>query len=224
MFTLNDEYTLKLACDMIRNEKDRIVSMGLATSGDLRKWIDPIIRQASDETLLVVLNDLYNNLKSICLRGDFERLSSKNSLMEILFDGNDPVGMGRGGPPGSGPNPECPLKKDKDKDEKDSDREDEDEKDSDREDNDENEDDAQTSEVTSGAEEAVEEGLATPESGLVTIYSALEDMAYKHGTMGNHKTAYKIERTIRNIKHIASSLSNEDIKKMINELNNISAG
>lgn len=218
MFTFNDEYTLKLTCDMIRNEKDRIVSMGLATNGDLKRLIDPIIQQANNETLLVVLNNLYNNLKSICLHGDFEKLSSKNNLMESLFGDDEPIGIGRRGPPGSGPNPKCPLKKKK---EEDSEKESKDKKDSDKE-SEKDEDDARTPEITSGAEEAVEEGLATPESGLVTIYSTLENMAYRLGTIGNHETAYKIERTIRNIKYIASSLSNEDIKKMVNELNNIS--
>jgi len=200
MFTFSDKYILKSMWEMVRDEGNRIVSLGLATHEDLKKFIKPAVQAATkeagsgDEALLIALGKLYNDLKSVYLQGDFEKLSTASEWEAYLLEADD----------------------------EDDEDEDEEKEKEDEEEEEEKEDDLKeappTPEATGGAEEAVEKDLAVPEQGLVTIYSILEEMAYKRGRVGDHEGAYKIERTIRSIERIASSLDKEDIEKMAAEI------
>jgi hypothetical protein len=84
MFTFNDEYTLKSIISLVCDENDRIVSLGLATHDDLRKLYVPVLRKAIEKTsdnvrdksaITNALALLHNDLKSVSLPGDFEKIA-----------------------------------------------------------------------------------------------------------------------------------------------------
>jgi len=168
MFTFSNEYIIKSMFEMVRDEGDRIVSLGLATRDDLKNLIEPEVKIASKnaDELLVVLGKIYTNLKAVHLSGDFEKLAEPEDVEQYLLE-------------------TYPKKEEKKEDE----------------------------------EENKEEEAAVPEDeGMFTIYNSLEQMAYRCGMSGDHDSAYKIERTIRDIERIADSLSKEDIMKMAEEV------
>jgi len=84
-FTFNDEYLLKSMMSLVRDESNRIVSLGLATHDVLKAFVEtPLhnaIKRVSEDNedksvVLKALTDLHNNLNDIRLPGDFEKISS----------------------------------------------------------------------------------------------------------------------------------------------------
>lgn len=92
MFTFNDEYLLKSMMSLVRDESDRIVSLGLAEHDVLKRFVESelhgVINRANGDKGVVLgkLTDLHNGLNSIRLPGDFEKAtkSANQQLLDII--------------------------------------------------------------------------------------------------------------------------------------------
>lgn len=92
MFTFNDEYLLKSMMSLVRDESDRIVSLGLAEHDVLKRFVESelhgVINRADGDKGVVLgkLTDLHNGLNSIRLPGDFEKAtkSANQQLLDII--------------------------------------------------------------------------------------------------------------------------------------------
>lgn len=84
MFTFDNEYILKSMLASVRDEGDRIVSLGLATHGDVKNLVGPALQTAikqatngiQDKSVLMnTLTILHRDLSSVFLPGDFEKVA-----------------------------------------------------------------------------------------------------------------------------------------------------
>lgn len=91
MFEFNNEYLFKSIMSMIKEEGDRIVSMGLVKKDVLRNKVDgklaDIVSEAGSNQKLMLerLSDLHSSLSEISLPGDFDEFG-KASITEQLSD------------------------------------------------------------------------------------------------------------------------------------------
>ena len=78
-FVLNDKYLLESLVALIRDEGNRIVSTGIATSNDMNLAAAPILKAAIDhvgdkESVLKVLSEFHHDLSCIKLPEDFNHI------------------------------------------------------------------------------------------------------------------------------------------------------
>jgi len=197
MFTFSDDYILKSMWEMVRDEGNRIVSLGLASHDDLKKLIEPAVEKAvkhadgSKDFLLKSLAELHGSLKAVYLPGDFEKAGEDK--LDYLLEAPRPTpdkapaeGVVPEDPEVEGPDPEEEVPGDK----------------------------PEETDPEKDLDEVAEE---EPE-GIHSVLSVLDTLVYKLGTEGNHEGAYKIERVMRKIERLADSMDKEDIKKLAEEI------
>lgn len=78
-YTFDNKYLLKTFALIVNSEGKRIVSLGLATNDAVRGFIEPSLRTTIESTdditiIINVLAEIGNELKLVCLPGDFEEI------------------------------------------------------------------------------------------------------------------------------------------------------
>lgn len=179
MFSFDYEYVLKSMLASVRDEGNRVVSLGLATHDDLKGLIEPTIQSAikratdgiHDKAILMnTLTDLHRNLSSVFFPGDFEKIASneQEQLKDLL-----------------GLQDEEPVAK--------------------PEENQDEELDTESSESESFEEERTglpDEQNVKEKNPMEVVYSTLEHISYKLGKTGDHEAAYLVERKMREIESL----------------------
>ena len=98
MFTFSDEYLLKTMMSLVRDESNRIVSLGLATQKAIQGFIDPelefVVRKVpriaeKKSVVLDKLTEIHNKLAMVRLPGDFEKLSATDDRQILDMIGVD---------------------------------------------------------------------------------------------------------------------------------------
>ncbi|KKK48151.1 hypothetical protein LCGC14_3148010 [marine sediment metagenome] len=94
MFTFDNEYILKSMLASVRDEGGRIVSLGLASTDDVKQLIEPALHIAiklatdvHDQTIVMnTLTDLHKDLSAVFLPGDFEKIADdeQEQLRQLL--------------------------------------------------------------------------------------------------------------------------------------------
>jgi len=146
-------------------------------------------------------------LKSITLPGDFEKytVGSPGELgekfyiaIDLPYEGEkfydlssllEGKGMGRGGPPSSGPNPLCPFKEEEEEEKKEEHEHEEEHK----------------HEKENECEDCSDDGENVQDILADAVNVHLKKIAELLGRKGDHEAAYMVERTIRSISREAEN-------------------
>ena len=184
-YEFNNEYLAKSLMALVRDEGNRIISLGLSSRDNLKKLVESTlqvaVKRASENgpnILLKTLSELHNDLSSVKLPGDFKKIAMgmEDKILIVL---------------------DIPQEKDKEqifdipsllnKEEEPRTK-------------------AETDKIKAETKEKKEEKEddaidmdAIKETIKCHIIPKLEKMAYDLGSKGEHKAAYTIERVLRDI-------------------------
>ena len=90
-YTFDNKYLLKTFASIVNGEGKRIVLLGLATDDAVRGFVEPSLRttiESTDDISIIIsaLAEIGNDLKSVCLPGDFEKITAgkKKAFYDII--------------------------------------------------------------------------------------------------------------------------------------------
>jgi hypothetical protein len=177
-YEFNNEYLAKLFLSLIREEGNRIMSLGLAKNEDLTKLVDSSITLAiknikkdNPDSLLNVLSILHDKLSSVKLPGDFIKVAcDMQDKLIVIFEIPEEEHI----LDVSVPAEEKGVKKVVEKEYEDKDGK----------------------KIVEKTEGIVDD---KDDEEIKKVVAELEEISYKLGKQGKHNAAYEIDRTIRDL-------------------------